>query len=228
MVWKSDNEFIDYKIEKVRESGTGFEIGLSDSSGWIFATNENETTPPVVGETARLFGKGFGCTVRGIVVNGRCYRYETSAQERTRFDEELAAAKRERQELLDVERPARDKVRAAMPVEFQKRIAGFEERNADFRREHEPYEIFVCDQAIYIAATLKTGDEIERVGKLDSEPQREALPDLGGDHSGNTFGAAMRLAWLFVTSPENVERQHGAMCPLVGCGAYGCFAVAVA
>lgn len=41
-------------------------------------------------------------------------------------------------------------------------------------------------------------------------------------HSGNTFGMACRLAYLYLTEPENVIKLHGALAPLVGSKEYGC------
>ncbi len=40
---------------------------------------------PKVGETLRTYGRGMGYIVRGIVVNGRVYRYRTAAEELARF-----------------------------------------------------------------------------------------------------------------------------------------------
>lgn len=52
--------------------------------------------------------------------------------------------------------------------------------------------------------------------------EREIIPALSGGHSGNSHGAMIRLAWWYLTKPENVEREHGALVPLVGCESYGC------
>jgi hypothetical protein len=45
---------------------------------------------------------------------------------------------------------------------------------------------------------------------------------LADGHSGNTVGCACLLARLYLTSPEDVARMHGALTPLVGCAEYGC------
>lgn len=44
-----------------------------------------------------------------------------------------------------------------------------------------------------------------------------------GEHSGNTFGAACKLAHCFVAEPHLISKMHGALCPLVGCEEYGCW-----
>jgi hypothetical protein len=55
----------------------------------------------------------------------------------------------------------------------------------------------------------------------DYQRQLQVLRCSNG-HSGNTFGAAMQLAWLYIEHPDFVEKAHGALTPLVGCKKYGC------
>ena len=52
--------------------------------------------------------------------------------------------------------------------------------------------------------------------------RQQTLIGSDGGHSGNTFGMAMRLAWLYIEHPDFVAKEHGAMVPLVGCKDYGC------
>lgn len=52
--------------------------------------------------------------------------------------------------------------------------------------------------------------------------RQQALIGSDDGHSGNTFGMAMRLAWLYIEHPDFVAKEHGAMVPLVGCKDYGC------
>lgn len=56
----------------------------------------------------------------------------------------------------------------------------------------------------------------------DHKLQRAVLPTLFDGHSGNSFGMALRLAYHYLTNPENVFLEHGALTPLVGCDDYGC------
>jgi hypothetical protein len=85
------------------------------------------------------------------------------------------------------------------------------------------YEIFVMKEAVKIADTLKTPEAVEAFARTSWEEQKR-LVSLSVDHSGNTFGAACRLAHVFLKEPALVPQMHGALCPLVGCESYGCWA----
>lgn len=54
----------------------------------------------------------------------------------------------------------------------------------------------------------------------DHARQKEVI-GLADGHSGNTAGAALMLARLYIESPEYVARLHGALSPLVGSADYG-------
>lgn len=51
--------------------------------------------------------------------------------------------------------------------------------------------------------------------------RHKAVTGMSDGHSGNTAGAAMMLARLYIESPEYVSQLHGALSPLVGSEAYG-------
>jgi hypothetical protein len=56
----------------------------------------------------------------------------------------------------------------------------------------------------------------------DYDYEREkAVTGMSDGHSGNTHGAAVSLARLYIESPEWVAKLHGALSPLVGSKAYG-------
>lgn len=59
--------------------------------------------------------------------------------------------------------------------------------------------------------------------ELDYEKQIQKVPDLDEGHSGNSFGVSCRLAYWFIKEPEYVYKEHGALCPLIGCKNYGCY-----
>jgi hypothetical protein len=52
--------------------------------------------------------------------------------------------------------------------------------------------------------------------------RQKQLLGMANGHSGNTFGCALHLAFVYTEAPEFVVEQHGALTPLVGCEAYGC------
>ena len=56
----------------------------------------------------------------------------------------------------------------------------------------------------------------------DFKDQKLTVPEWGDGHSGNTAGASIRLASLWLLDPHLVRHEHGALCPLLGCVEYGC------
>jgi hypothetical protein len=69
---------------------------------------------------------------------------------------------------------------------------------------------------------MKTAKGVQRFQKASYKRQRTLVPDLYDGHSGNSFGMACRLAFLYLTDPLLVIAEHGAMVPLTGCEDYGC------
>jgi hypothetical protein len=120
---------------------------------------------------------------------------------------------------------------AKMPETFRKRVEFFM-RNPDWGWEFGGYEIFCCTEAVKIAEWLalsvsdqRVADRIKIFSMSTSEEQKKLVPELDYEnHSGNTFGAACHLAHAYVTQPDSLWKHHGALCPLVGCKDYGCFA----
>lgn len=90
----------------------------------------------------------------------------------------------------------------------------------DYRRDFEEYELFVCEQAWAIIQAGIT--DVKAFHALDWKAQREVVPAISDQHSGNTFGMATRLAHWWLTKRANVALEHGALTPLVGCESYGC------
>ena len=60
------------------------------------------------------------------------------------------------------------------------------------------------------------------LGHVFNVDKQKMIVPIDDGHSGNTFGCAVMLAILYVTSPEYIIKAHGALAPLVGCEAYGC------
>lgn len=217
----NDLQFSESVIDTVRESPDGYEL---THDGWTLYCPKVEGLPaPSVGETMRSYGRGIGCTVRGIVVGGRVYRYMTEAEE----NESHAEQCREREAKLEQEfvanRADTDRRIAALPALFRERLEKFQRDGGhDFRRDYEGYELFTCEQAVVIADALHTGEAIVAFRAASRDEQKVLVPDLSDGHSGNTFGAACLLARTYVERPEFVPKVHGALTPLVGCEAYGC------
>jgi hypothetical protein len=216
----NDLEYVEHTIESVTESGNYYELRFDHAM--CIGCPRVEGIVPKPGDTLRLWGRGFGFTVRGIAINGQIVRYETDAEERDRHARELVES--EMGQLAEAEnRKAADDARvAALPEVFQRRIQRFRDGNPDFWWKHQSYELFCCEQAVTIAGAMNSPADLQAFTKLEWEQQKRIVPGLDDGHSGNTFGMACRLAHWYLTHPENVEREHGALVPLVGCREYGC------
>jgi hypothetical protein len=217
----NDTQFQDERLTGVRDEGKSWLFELE--GGFCIGAGKVEGVNPKAGDTLRCYGKGLGFSVRGMAVNGNVLFY--SSEEDFELKQQL-----ERQEQLDKDRIEYEKNKddfdrrlSVMPGPFQERIIGFRNANAEFWR-HEPYEFFVCEEAVKFAGHFKASSTLLGWAKLDHDQQVAQFADLDQDHSGNTFSAAVRLAECCLDKPELVPMMHGALCPLVGCDDYGCYA----
>lgn len=88
----NDNEYRTVTVSKVTDINEGWVI--KDSEGWsLFVTNENCNVKPKEGETVKMYGKGIGFTVRGVVINDRIYRYNTSQEQKVADQKTLSEIK---------------------------------------------------------------------------------------------------------------------------------------
>jgi hypothetical protein len=218
-----DDEWQEATITKVAREDGGYAV---EHDGWTLWV-QHYGVRPKVGDTIRTYGPGIGHEVRGIAINGRIVRYESERV--TRRSREQAERDKADQDKAAADRSVNDARIAALPIEFQVRIARFRRNNPEFEWRYQPYELFVCEQSVAFAKRY-TGDLDGLRAFAQSTDwawQQTQVPELSGEHSGNTFGAACRLAWIYLDHPELVEKEHGALCPLVVCDAYGCFAAEV-
>lgn len=224
--WDTDPEYQEWKLTKVEPGEKGWSL-YADGCG-IFCPGDLCSQAPAVGETARLYGKGFGYRVRGIVIEGRVYYYLPEAEDQKAQLDERLAAQRERMRELERDRPERDRRRAALPEVFRERLAEYERRNPMWRAEFEPYELSVCEDAVAVAkhcgepSSPEALRALEAFRALEWQAQKAAIPTLFDGHSGNSWGCALHLAARYIQSPTYVRGAHGALCPLVGCKEYGC------
>lgn len=219
-----DSDFEDTSIREVRLYDDRYEITSTDGWGFAGVTRamvEAAGAPePKVGDALRYYGPKFSI-IRGCAINGVVMFYRTEEAQRARNEAERVRESARRQVEADASRERFDAERATMPEVFQRRLARFEKANPHWRRDFEGYEMVCCRDAVLIASALRTRDAIVAFQKQPWEEQKAAVPGLDDGHSGNTFGFAVRLAAHYVTDPENVVLEHGAMCPLVGCKEYG-------
>lgn len=237
---ENDTEYETSTIEHVERSGDGW-VFRSDE-GWSlgFSASDAPDFVPRVGDEVLTYGRGFGYSVRGLVIAGRVIYYRTTAEERERHRAmvEDNQAKR-RREFEESGRAELDAKYAALPPVFQARIDKFRHNNPDFRWQYEGYEMFCCEEAVKLARHLGTVEAMEHYVSLTRDvsistdrerwdmewAEQQAIDKAAGishDHSGNTHGAMVSLAFWYLKHPENVERMHGALAPLVGSFEYGC------
>lgn len=216
-----DTEFEEHIIEKVEGDG---EKGWTITYDGCVCFGVPPTSPiePRPGMKATFYGKGFGYTVRGLLLSKAVVFYRTEEEERQKLRREAENRERQQREDFEKSRADLDARIEKLPEVFRRRIAKFRSNNPDFRWRFEAYELFCCEQALVIASALETADRIRDFPKLKWAEQKALVPGLDDGHSGNTFGCSVRLAYLFLEKPENVVLLHGALAPLVGSNDYGC------
>lgn len=201
--------------------------------GWYYIDTERGTgfglksryvrgkKPPAVGDEITVHTYNFS-RIRGVDLRGIPLYYLSDAD--IEAEQQEYAAKREAKQKREFKRNRKklDDAYAALPIEFQRRISWFRAHDPDWRWDHEAYEMSVCTDAALIAATLKTAAKIERFRKAKWKTQQAMVPGLYDGHSGNSFGAAVSLARMYVENPLFVIAQHAAISPLVGCEGCGC------
>jgi hypothetical protein len=230
--WRGDTEFTDCLVGEVRVlRGGAFSVGFSWGS--LFVQNERQLPAPSVGDVLRLYGRvNLGGCVRGMVDLSKggepvAYYYKTKNEEAVVKEERSRSLAAEKRKQWGDALPETQRRVVALPPEFQKRIMFFME-NPDWGWEFGLYELFCCEQALLISNHCQEGGGSveERIAEFtkDTEKQKEILGAGYEQHSGNTFGMACRLAAIYLVYPHMLSRAHGALCLLVGCEAYGCYA----
>ncbi len=220
---ETDTEFQEYKIGSVGTSEPNSEIPYfiinCVKGGSLCVPNAEQKTLPRKGQTARFYGRGFGHNVRGVVVKDVVYYYRTAEEEeqerQDRKIKDAATKKKEWEDALEENTARID----AMPASFQKRVHFFL-RTPGWGPTFGKYELFVCSEAIKIAAACTTPEDVNAF--YSDSARQDGVIDK--EHSGNTFGAACSLAARYLHDDSTLWQAHGALCGLVGCEGYGCFA----
>lgn len=225
--WKAMMEDAEYEKTTIRNVTVHEDsVDLTFETGWSFGYDRKLAADfvPEVGMKVTQWGKGVGYPVRGLMIADRVIYYRTAAEEEERHRQWCQEKDRKEREEYAAKRQSNDERIQRLPVEFQRRIYSFQLTSPEWGPKFEGYELFVCEQAIAIAKRINTPEAIKSFHSLPWAEQKQQVPELTDDHSGNTFGSTCSLASLFLTNPELVEKQHGALCPLVGCEEYGCYA----
>ncbi len=206
-------------ITDVRESEDWFEIS---QDGMCCGLKKKYGVTPKVGDKLTVHTKGgtFG-TIRGMDLNGSRIFWKTDEELEQERLEWLANNEREKKERFEKNKAQMDADYEALPDAFKKRIDRFRANNPDFRVEFESYELFCCMEAVKIANACQTPEKVQEFKILNWEEQTEMVEGLSDGHSGNTFGCAVALAYLYLSDENNVSKLHGSLSPLVGSEAFG-------
>jgi len=198
-------------------------------SGWSLPKSYGYE--PKVGDLVRL-RLVQGSKVAACYINGQKIFDKTPEELDAEHKAMVAQMDADKLAAYEKEKPDLDRRFAALPELFQIRIQKFRDNNPSFRWNYESYEMFCCEEALKIAQALGAQDRhpLEPVDLLETRfkafqdldfAEQKKLTGFSDGHSGNTFGIAVHLAYLYLKTPENVPKMHGALAPLVGSQAYG-------
>lgn len=198
---------------------------VTSSNGWSCSVGA-EHGCPAVGDAFVTWGQ-VGRPIRGMALNGRVLFYRTPEEQADQDAKDLAAMRAERVAKYEGQRHDYDRRVEALPMPLRQRVEGFRRRGGDeWRWDFEPYELMCCEQAAAMVHRFRSATGLAAFLELGHEEQRASFPEMDPGHSGNSWGAAAMLARLLLSNPEGLARQHGALCPLVGCRDYHCWATA--
>lgn len=216
---ENDQQFEEATIKSVDREGDNCIYLRFESGSFLLVRNDRDAQLPKPGEVARLYGKGLGYPVRGVAVGDRVYHYQTEEEYKAESQASVEGRlNKKRREWLQESEKRID----ALPPSFQDRMKGFLERKKDFGPKFGLYELMVCEQAFAMAKHFGSTRKLKDFSEMTYIRQREVFPMLAEGHSGNSFAMSIRLAYLYLTDQNSVVREHGALCPLVGCEEYGC------
>lgn len=171
---------------------------------------------PKVGETVRIYTGISNSDVRGLVVGGRLYSYETMAERKARHD-----ALRARHEAATRENfPKYDRRYAALPAPFRSRIDYFR-RLPNFRLQAEGQELLVCEKAARLAEECGSVEAVSEFCRLSLDRRCRKYPWLeSNSEPDHVVEIICRLAYVSLTDPEHLPDVPGAAAYLAA-EAYG-------
>jgi len=226
---ENDDEFHEVRIKSVVDDSSGLRV-ITGEDGWSLGLPAEPKVPIQQGAIARLYGRGIGYPVRGVFVDGERVFYSTREEEEAKHKEQRELAERDAREKYMQGAPERAVRIAALPTAFRERLSRFQRNRPETSWRNEDYEIFVCEEAVKIARHMDAVPDVREPIKAFREyvEAHEAEFGISDQHSGNTFGAAVLLAFFWLRpddGEELVSKAHAAICPLLGCEDCGCFAV---
>jgi hypothetical protein len=227
-----DTEHADFVLEGVEADGEY--VTLTFDGGLVTGYRKNDVSHPdfvpKAGQTVRFYGKNAGVlggSRRGLMIDGLLLQYRTEEEDRAHHRLQLMKSDAERQREYEKNAGLLEEKLDALPIPYRARVTYYLEHNPDFYWKYLAYELSVCQDASRLAQTARRQQPDEPAAWVEDfhnksyDEQMEIAPWMSDGHSGNSFGFVVRLAHIDV-SGGMVELEHGALCPLVGCKAYGC------
>lgn len=219
----NDGEREDGTVERVEPYADGSNWSVTSSNGWSCDVSAEYGVVPRVGDRFTTWGS-IGRPIRGQAINDTVLYYRTPAEQGVEDAKQADAIRAERVAGYEGKRSDFEARVTALPAKLRERIEGFRAFKGDgWRHEFEPYEVFCCEEAVKIHAVFPTGEQVKAFSTMGHDEQRAAFPAMSTEHSGNTFGVSVRLAYHLGANPDLLPKDHGALCGLVGCEDYGCF-----
>lgn len=85
--WDADADYQDQKIERVEAGGdAGWQLHYDGCM--CFWVDAPSPVTPVAGMVARLYGKGLGYRVRGLLLDGECVYYRTASEDAAKDEQD--------------------------------------------------------------------------------------------------------------------------------------------
>jgi hypothetical protein len=199
-----DLDYIEHVIKEVRRYDDGrYEIRY----GLGFVYEATDGVAPQVGEVVRIYNGVAPGSVRGLIVGGRVYNYQTRAEaevEHAAWREECDAEARKRF-------PEYDRRYAALPEAFRRRLDHFR-RLPRFRLTLEGIELGACESAVRLAEECGSAEAVAEFQKLSYDLQRLARPWLVAHREpAEALDVICQLAFWWHQAPGRLSEVPGAM-----------------
>lgn len=86
---EGDDQFQEAAVKSVSFNKNDGGYGIEREDGFWFSVPADSPVEPVVGMTARFYGKGIGYTVRGLFLDGQKVFYRTEAEDKERHETDM-------------------------------------------------------------------------------------------------------------------------------------------
>ena len=200
-----------YTTERVKTaepsdcSGPGWT--LTFENGWsLWCTAAQCAVAPQPGEEARLYGKGLGYPVRGIVIGGRVYHYITEEQEADRHAKqcEQMSIEREAAAVKHAEEIARGE---HAPVAFRLKESARADYEKGLANNTDPYGrccyLYAAEWAALMEKAIGEGKSVADVAKAAGQ-----AADKTHGVTGFMYGVAVNILAHCWEHGEELRRWH--------------------